>query len=214
VYSLYAHLDSVAVDAGAAVRRGDALGRLGYTGRGLGRDRAHVHLEVAMLLNARPEPWLAAHWAASGVQGPFHGANLAGVDPEALFVAARRDPMLTFQDFVRGQPAGFQVAIPGDRPLDLLSRYPWLLADGADARPDVRRAWLVTLTRGGAPVRVERLSRAVAAPEVAGVARSVWERYLSTNRALQRTDRGYELTDRGRQLAALLVTTPDGVPPW
>jgi murein DD-endopeptidase MepM/ murein hydrolase activator NlpD len=48
LYSLYAHLSSVNVREGEKVTIGQSLGRLGYTGTGLNRDRAHLHLELAV----------------------------------------------------------------------------------------------------------------------------------------------------------------------
>jgi murein DD-endopeptidase MepM/ murein hydrolase activator NlpD len=216
VYSLYAHLDAVHVDSGAAVVRGGELGRMGYTGRGLGRDRAHVHLEVDLMLNQHERVWHAQYVAGqANTHGVFFGTNLAGVDPEALYRTSRREPATTFPQFVRALPAGFRVALPGDRPLDVVARYPWLLDEGADAQPDAARAWAVTFTRGGVPIRVARLNRGVTRPEVIGLSSMVGQRYQQTNRLLQRNaERQYELSTRGRQLMALLATTADGAPSW
>src|SRR5690606_30516596 len=52
-YSLYAHLREIDVDAGRTVSRGDALGRMGHTGDGIDRRRAHVHLELCLMLSSR-----------------------------------------------------------------------------------------------------------------------------------------------------------------
>src|SRR5690606_4562816 len=50
-YSLYAHLNSVTVRRGQRIRQGEPIGKLGYTGRGIDRERAHLHFEINMLLN-------------------------------------------------------------------------------------------------------------------------------------------------------------------
>ncbi len=49
VYSLYAHLAEITCNPGDPVKAGTVLGRMGYTGVGLNRTRAHFHLELAML---------------------------------------------------------------------------------------------------------------------------------------------------------------------
>src|SRR4051794_5191973 len=54
-YSLYGHLASALVQAGAKVNRGDQLGVMGHTGEGIDRERAHVHLELNLLLGRRFE---------------------------------------------------------------------------------------------------------------------------------------------------------------
>ena len=50
-YSLYAHLNTIAVEAGQTVRQGEKLGVMGHTGTGINRERSHVHVELNLLLN-------------------------------------------------------------------------------------------------------------------------------------------------------------------
>src|SRR5690606_35768989 len=78
-YSLYAHLGAVHVRAGEQVVQGQRLGRMGYTGRGIDRRRAHVHFEINMLLNQNYPEWHRSNVRGSNWHDVFHGYNLAGL---------------------------------------------------------------------------------------------------------------------------------------
>src|SRR5437867_5500204 len=43
-YSLYGHLSSISAQPEQTVRRGQRIGVMGYTGTGINRERAHLHL--------------------------------------------------------------------------------------------------------------------------------------------------------------------------
>ncbi len=215
VYTLYAHLDSVGVREGQRVGRREPLGRLGYTGRGIWRARAHVHFEVAMLLNEHEKSWFDRYYGGRNDQhGLYFGTNLAGVDVPALFEAMAEDPSLSFRDFVKGQPAGYTVALPGDRPLDLLRRYPWLWEGETPPRADPPGAWLVTFTQEGVPIRIEHRREPVARPEVVGVSREIERGRLGTNGVLAWTGDRYVLTGVGLRYLSLVATTAAGPAPW
>jgi murein DD-endopeptidase MepM/ murein hydrolase activator NlpD len=212
VYSLYAHLERVDVRAADSVAAGDPLGRLGYTGRGTALHRAHVHLEVNLLLNEYFQPYFNAFYGSRNAHGIYFGRNLAGLDVEALYRVHRLDPEFSFPEFVRSRPIAYRIAIPGTYPLDLLRRYPWLT--NGSTEPDSSGAWVVGFTQEGVPVEVERQAQAVAAPEVAWVADRIERGRLGTNGMLARGDSAYHLTRNGKASAALLATSKRGVPPW
>lgn len=215
VYSLYAHLADVTVSAGDSVAQRDAVGRMGYTGSGLGRDRAHVHLEIALLVNEHFDLWFDEYFGIANPHGRFFGSNLAGVPVAELYLALEDDPGLTFPEYVHSLDDGYVVDLPGGKPLDLLSRYPWL-ADGgaATVAPDSVPSWRVTFTREGVPMRVEVGPEAVDRPTVEGVNLWIWLTYGSTNRVLQRRDLAYEPARSGYSYFALVSTTPEGAPRW
>src|ERR1700719_1478262 len=50
-YSLYGHLSKIEVRTGETVQRGQHIAVMGYTGVGINRERAHVHLELHLMLN-------------------------------------------------------------------------------------------------------------------------------------------------------------------
>ncbi|HLT48555.1 MAG TPA: M23 family metallopeptidase [Rubricoccaceae bacterium] len=214
VYTLYAHLADVAVAEGERVGRSAPLGRLGYTGRGIWRERAHVHFEVAMMLNEHAPAWFANYYAGQpDLHGRFFGTNLAGVDVPALFAALVERPDLTFQQFVQSRPAGYRVALPGDRPLDVLRRYPWLWEGEAPPRPG-DGAWEVTFTAEGVPMGVSWSPRAVAAPEVVWTDPRVLAKQCQTNGMLARAGGRCVPSGQGRRYFALLAATADGAPHW
>lgn len=71
----YGHLSSVAVKPGAAVRKGDLIGRMGSTGRSTG---SHLHYEVRIDDRAvNPMPFLEAGEELAGIQAA-PGAALGG----------------------------------------------------------------------------------------------------------------------------------------
>ena len=56
-YSLYGHLSTITVKPGQAVQKGEPIAVMGYTGKGINRERAHVHLELNLLLSHGFESW-------------------------------------------------------------------------------------------------------------------------------------------------------------
>jgi murein DD-endopeptidase MepM/ murein hydrolase activator NlpD len=214
VYTLYAHLDSVAVTEGQAVGRRQSLGRLGYTGRGLGRERAHVHFEVALMLSEHAPRWFTTYFGGQpDLHGRFFGTNLAGVDVPALFAALAENPALSFQDFLKTRPPGYRVALPGDRPLDLLRRYPWLWEGEQPPRAGAG-SWEVTFTAEGVPLRVSWSPREVARPEVVWVDPATARQECRTNGMLTRAEGRCVPSGEGNRYFALLATTAKDAPHW
>src|SRR5207248_11109944 len=50
-YSLYGHLSAIQVRVGQSIQRGTRIGIMGYTGKGITRERAHLHLELNLMLS-------------------------------------------------------------------------------------------------------------------------------------------------------------------
>lgn len=164
VFSRYAHLSSVNVTAGSAVKAGRKLGVIGHTGGALTPDRAHLHLEINLMLNDSYErSWLPPTTVLES-EPKFYPANFAGVDAAALYVALREKPELTFPEFVTAHAPCFTVIAPADQPVNLLKRHPWLSGGRVEAR-----GWKVSFTEWGLPVRFEALDEPPAEPRVVWV---------------------------------------------
>ena len=214
-YTLYAHLGSVAVRSGEWVERGQRLGVLGYSGRGLDRARAHLHFEINLLLNEHFWAWRdgrRSRWSAT--HGRFHGVNLAGVSPVEILERSHDARNFSIVDLLAHQQADVTVHVPAGPPPDLLGRYPWMCrsCDGGPP-PEWAPSWEVRLTRAGLPVRVEPMDRHVPTLRLAHVDGMVEADYLAS-RILTRPGPGADLNATGRALLALLFTRPGHVPNW
>ena len=213
-YSLYAHLADVHVRAGQMVQQGDRLGRLGYTGVGINRRRAHVHFEINLLLNRIFQPWYDAYFEEDdpNYHGIYSGLNLAGVDVPALYLTLRDEPSLTIRAFLERQPAFFTVTVTNEGMLDLLWRYPWLspehnawtmLYRDVERRP----SWAITFARSGLPLHVEPSDRVVAEPTVEVLDRSPIEYRYLTKGLITGADDDYTLSKNGLRYIDLLTRT-------
>ena len=154
-YSLYAHLMRIEIEAGVVVRAGQTLGRLGYTGSGIDRRRAHLHLELNMLLSDGFETW-QRQLDPGSLTAPtlFHGHNLAGLDLAALYRAQAMDEGLTIPEFLASQEPYFKVLAPAgaERP-SLLRRYPWLSAQALSSSAGLScPSYEITFTASGLPL--------------------------------------------------------------
>lgn len=165
-FALYAHLADVNVQEGDVVQPGQRLGRVGYTGRGIDRRRAHVHFEINMLLNERFPEWHDEHFRGANRHGIYNGINMAGLDAASLYLALQEDTLLTIRDFVLEQEPFYSVIVPNEGPLDLLHRYPWLWRN-----PEAGEltSWEIAFTASGLPVGVLASGRVVMGPTVAYV---------------------------------------------
>src|SRR5439155_5819700 len=127
-YSLYGHLSAIAVRPGQAVRRGQSIAVMGYTGAGLNQARAHVHLELNFMLSHRFESWYdACHKNDPNHNGIYNGINLAGLDIARLYLALRKNPSLTIPDFIAEEETFYKVTVPKSRHFELLKVYPWMM---------------------------------------------------------------------------------------
>ncbi len=200
VFSRYAHLSSVMAANGEKVRRGQTLGIMGYTGGALTAQRAHLHLEVALMLQETTNlSWLPKH--ASDVR--YHPANMKGADAASLFLANQKRPELTLPEFLLALKPYFSVATKAELPVDLLLRHPWL-SDGRNEAP----GWRISFTEWGLPVRFEPLDQS---PEFTEV---VWVQFFEGNHAwrsgglLLGTGEKAVLSTSGLALMRLVLGTP------
>ena len=214
-YSLYGHLRAIDARVGQTVQRGQHIAVMGYTGEGINQERAHLHLELNLMLSHRFEGWYdSCHEHDPNHQGIYNGINLAGMDIARLYLQLREKPSLTIPQFLAEEEMFYKVAVPKSRYFELPKLYPWMVSANAApkefASPDHvgvvdPSSWEVSFTRGGLPFKIEPSARRIRRPEIAYVkSSSLNASYLSIGFATGPPARAL-LTEFGRQMMRLLI---------
>jgi murein DD-endopeptidase MepM/ murein hydrolase activator NlpD len=208
VYSVYSHLATVEVRRGQTVAKGDRLGRLGYTGAGIDRRRAHLHLEIALLWHDQFESWHPLNFPTANKHGAHNGINLIGLDVAEFYLRQRKNPSLTLPQFVRQKETFFRVRIPASPHFQLPGRYPWLV----EGDPAGARSWLVSFTAAGFPVSIEPSPEPAGSPRVEWVAPAKFPYSKMTRRLVDGSRSRPVLGESGRKLLDLITWDPSRIP--
>ena len=201
-YTLYAHLASIIVAPGQKVRQGEIIGRLGFTGAGLDRQRAHLHFEVGMMYSREFDSWYQAHVGGGpNVHGLYHGHNLIGTDPSKVLLAAANDPQFRLSEQIAALEPAFKVTVCSSPHLSLLRDYPWLVPAGEPANPP---SWTISFTGYGLPVRAVACADPVTEPRLAWVRDSKMSYSHATNGFVSGPAGSPRLTESGKRLACML----------
>ena len=180
-FSLYGHLMDTRVRTGQKVGPEQVLGRLGYTGEGIDRVRAHLHVELNLLLSERFEQWHGARFQTPNHHGNYNGLNLVGVDLASLYQQRRQKPDLTLTQFFASRPVHFKVRVGATRKFALLGRYPFLLK--APGPVVGNAAWEIHFDQSGVPLAIEPSQVRTANPVVTWVQPSkTYHSYLTRGR--------------------------------
>lgn len=203
-FSLYAHLADIVVQTEQRVLGGTALGQLGYTGVGLNRTRAHVHLELNVLLSDSFDSWFLRELGGRNDKGLYNGLNLAGLDLGRLYLSLQNNPSLTLPEFIRKKPVYFKITLPrkaGEVPF-LLKTYPWL------SPTDIRKrsaSWEISFTNSGFPTHFIPSNRRVTKPTVTYVKSTQTKQSYKSKKLLKGTGSSAELSASGLRYMRLLV---------
>ena len=201
-YSLYGHLSSAAVQPVEKVRRGQPIGVMGYTGTGINRERAHLHLELCLMFSRQFEAWYNTFFRNDpNRHNLYNGMNLAGLDVARLYLALRKNPALTIPEFLAAEETFYKVTLPKARHFDLPTLYPWMLAGGKLSGS----SWEVSFARSGVPLRIESSDRGVTQPQVSYVKNSSAECSYLTRDIVSGRGANAHLTNYGAQLMRLLI---------
>ena len=174
-YSLYAHLKSIDVEVGDHVQQGTVIGVMGYTGAGISRSRAHLHLELNLMISEAFNDWYDDHKKHIGpnYHEIFNGLNLMGINIAGLYRALRENPNLTIPEFMKREDPFFEVTIPAGPTLpDILYRYPWLCDELESWVPEfgppieMGASWKITFSASGLPLAFEPSDVVITEPEL------------------------------------------------
>ena len=206
-YSLYAHLGRVSVEVGDWIDQGKVIGVMGYSGRGVNRSRAHLHLEVNLMLNESFSDWYEDHLkdAAPNYHGIFNGINLTGIDIAELYLRLPENPDLTMPEFLQeAETPFFEVKVPVEAAIpNMLWRYPWLCPELEGWRPDygtpfeMGNSWKITFAASGLPLKFEPLDEVLDGPELNVLQRSSISYQYLTNGLVRGRGNDFSLTTSG-----------------
>lgn len=200
-YSLYAHLNTVAVSIGQRVTPGEALGRLGYTGDGIDRRRAHLHFEVNMILSHDFERWHKLVFPSEvNRHGLYNGINLAGMDVARLLLAAHKSPALTIPAFLASEGVAWKAVVPATDKFVLAKLYPWMIRGDASGA----KSWEISFTKSGLPIRLEPRREAVSQPAVTSLTTSKFPLTYVTKGYVSGTTKAPILTGSGKNFLRLV----------
>lgn len=200
-YSLYGHLKSVDVKTGRRVSGGEHIGQMGYTGAGLNQERAHVHLELNMMLSRQFDSWYNhSKQTEPNHHGIYNGINLIGIDIARLYLRLRKEPDLTIPQFLGSEETFYRVRVPRSKHFDLARLYPWLVR--GDARDKARE---ISFNRAGVPLKIEAIDDAVSAPAVSYINKRNVDYSLLTRNIVGGKGANPALTETGMKLMQLLI---------
>lgn len=200
-FSLYGHLSKIDVRTGETVHRGQQIALMGYTGVGINRERAHLHLELNLILTHKFQEWYdACHQNDPNHHGIYNGINLAGLDIARLYLALSDKPALTIPQFIGQEQTYYKVAILESRHFELPKLYPWMVSGTTEPR-----SWIVSFARSGLPLRIEPSERKVKKIELVYVKpSSLNASYLTNGMATGPTSHA-QLTGYGEQMMRLFI---------
>lgn len=214
IYSLYAHLSRIepGLRVGQPVAAGQVIGIMGRTSNTrerIGKDRAHVHFELDLLVNDRFAEWYKKN--APGERndhGVWNGQNLVAIDPRLILLEEQRlGAKFSLLQFLRSQTELCRVLVR-DTNFPWLKRYPQFIRPNPLAEKEGVAGYEIALNFNALPF--ELIPRA--ASEIKGTARV---QLLSVNDAEEEknparrlvTKRGthWELGPRGLRALNLLT---------
>jgi hypothetical protein len=176
---------------------------MGYTGEGLDQSRAHVHLELNLLLSRRFESWHDYYFKDDpNRQGIYNGINLTGLNVARLYLALRKRPLLTIPGFLAEEETFYKVSLPASSAFNLPQRYPWLLRKQTTGEAN---SWKISFNRAGVPLQVEPHDKPVSAPELSYVKKREGEYSDLTRGVVTGSGDNARLSESGQRLMRLLI---------
>ena len=214
VYSIYAHLREVraGLKAAMAVKAGEQIGVMGRTTntrQGISKDRAHVHFELALLINENFSQWFRKHRPGErNDHGDWNGQNLLALDPREILLAQKEHgPRFGLLDYIRTQPELFRVLVR-DTEFPWLTRYSGLVLPNPQLGTNAIVGYEIACNFNGIPIAVIPRSAADFTTKTRIRVLSVSEAEYRSNHCrklvVKRGNR-WELTGTGAALIELLV---------
>jgi hypothetical protein len=176
---------------------------MGYTGAGLNQARAHLHLELNLMLNHNFQAWYDAYEKKiPNHNGIYNGINLAGLDIARLYLALRKNPKLTIPKFLAGEQTFYRLMLPRSASFELPKMYPWMAAAEPGANT---KSWIVSFTRSSLPIKIEPSDKQIEQPQLIYIKESTIDYSLLTQRQIAGHSGKAHLAESGQRLMQLLI---------
>ncbi|MDH3068666.1 M23 family metallopeptidase [Akkermansia sp. N21169] len=202
LYSLYAHLASTNCKPGDVVGTGNTIGKLGYSGVGINKERAHVHLELCLLLNRNFQKWYDGRKLGTpNKHGIFNGLNLSGFNPVDALMICKDGTPFNLSQYISGLPPQYTVRVPNAGTPDMVKRYPFLLKQGS-SNP---ASWEIALTDSGVPVSFTPSAEPCAEPIVISAVPHPFSQLYRTVNRVKGSSKAPILTPSGKSYIKLLT---------
>ncbi len=202
-YSLYGHLSAIDVQTGQSVQRGEHIAVMGHTGTGINQARAHVHLELNLMISDHFQAWYDHFYPKEpNYHGIYNGINLDGLDIARLYLELRRNPSLTIPQFLDAEETFYKVTVPRSGYFELPKRYPWMVKGSADKKTV---SWEVSFARSGLPLKIEPSDEPVSEPRLTYVNKTKIDCSHLTHDEIAGRGKRAHLSEHGQKTMRLLV---------
>ena len=202
-YSLYAHLADISCKNGQIVRSGTSIGTLGYTGDGINKTRAHLHLELNLMISKKFGSWYRKHYVSPNKHGLYNGINLAGIDIANLYKEYRRNPLISLPEFISKTETYWKILVPNKGIPLIMKSYPWLASRLSEAVNNP--SWEISMSPSGIPLKIEPNDKKVKSPIISWVKYSATPHSWNTRSRLTGTKNTAKLTSSGQRFVQLLL---------
>lgn len=203
IYSLYAHLAAVSCREGQQVTPRDTIGTLGYSGVGLNKTRAHLHLEICLMINSSYDLIVTP---PENKHGLFNGLNLVGFNGADVLLACKNGQPFSLSRYFNSLKEHYRVIVPRRGTMDLLRRHPFLYK-GRWGQP--ARSLEIAFTQEGIPIAIYPSDKEVNTPAVVRCKpRPTLQQNVTVNR-VKGSSKTAALTASGMRYLNLFLWTED-----
>ncbi len=200
-YSLYAHMGDVQTEVGVKVDNSTVLGRMGYSGVGLNKRRAHLHLELAFMINSHYEQFAPK----ANLHGNYNGLNLIGMNMEDILILGRGENPVSISEYLKTVEELYRVRIPNRPELDFIKRYPFLL-QGTEEEKQNAASLDIAFSAEGIPLAAYPCEEKVSAPKVLSSKPLPTLLQNCTSNRLKNNSQNPQLTANGLRFIQLFTT--------
>lgn len=165
VFTLYAHLRAIAEDLqiGNTTSVGQPIGVLGRTAAispKITKEHAHLHFEIAFMLNSQFPKWYSKKYPGQeNSHAEFHGFNLIAIDASEVFLQqAESGEPFSFIEHIRNLPTLFKVRVKAKQSFEFIREHISLVKRDRTAEAEGIAGYELSFTSNGLPSKLKPIS--------------------------------------------------------